>query len=127
MLTCLDEFHGSSIRMYSKEGSIEHIAQFMVVKLRCIQKRTQLSYHYLLNHVRRGKNKYLKCCRPFIRNPDAHLRPTFKDIYMCLSLHEDVVLAIPNQALLTHPQSGYLGAPLEAGKHMYLDLQNSYI
>ncbi|KAL5475523.1 hypothetical protein EMCRGX_G025350 [Ephydatia muelleri] len=60
-------------------------------------------------------------------NPDAHLRPTFKDIYTCLFLHEDVVLAIPTEALLTHSQSGYLGAPLEAGKDMYLDLQKSYI
>ncbi|KAL5475522.1 hypothetical protein EMCRGX_G025349 [Ephydatia muelleri] len=37
-------------------------------------------------------------------NPDAHLRPNFKDIYTCLSLHEDIVLAIPNEVLLTHPQ-----------------------
>ena len=60
------------------------------------------------------------------RNPEAHNRPGFKDVYTLLSSHESDVLVVPNEALLSHPQAGHLGAPLEAGEGLYLDLQKIY-
>eukprot|EP00731_Ephydatia_muelleri_P018697 Em0011g737a len=59
-------------------------------------------------------------------NPDASLRPLFSDIYMSLFQNQNLVCQIPNEALLTHSQAGVLGAPLEAGKNMYLDIQKTY-
>eukprot|EP00731_Ephydatia_muelleri_P029679 Em0021g202a len=59
-------------------------------------------------------------------NPEAHNRPGFKDVYTLLSSHESDVLVVPNEALLSHPQAGHLGAPLEAGEGLYLDLQKIY-
>eukprot|EP00731_Ephydatia_muelleri_P018689 Em0011g729a len=60
-------------------------------------------------------------------NPDASSRPYFSDIHMSLSQNHSFVCHIPNEALITHPQAGVLGAPLETGKNMYLDIQNTYI
>ena len=61
-----------------------------------------------------------------LRNPETHSRPTFRDIYLSLSQYTMFVLQIPDDALLTHPQAWVLGAPLEAGEKMYIDLQKSY-
>ena len=36
------------------------------------------------------------------------------------------VLKITDEARLTHLQAGTLGAPLEAGENMYIDLQKTY-
>ena len=36
------------------------------------------------------------------------------------------MLSVPDEAHLTHPQAGVLGAPLEAGENMYIDLQKRY-
>ena len=46
-----------------------------------------------------------------------------------ISLHQstDFILQVPEDARLTHPQAGNLGAPLEAGEKMYIDLQKSYV
>ncbi|KAL5491167.1 hypothetical protein EMCRGX_G016406 [Ephydatia muelleri] len=59
-------------------------------------------------------------------NPDTYSRPTFRDIYLSLHQSMEFVLQVPDDAHLTHPQAGILGAPLEAGEKMYIDLQRSY-
>ena len=61
------------------------------------------------------------------RNPIARERPTFDEIALLLNQSEQVVLEIPNEALSSHPQAGQLGAPLEAGENMYLELQHTYV
>ena len=35
-------------------------------------------------------------------------------------------MAIPQRDLATHPLAGVLGAPLETGERMYMDLQLKY-
>eukprot|EP00731_Ephydatia_muelleri_P015150 Em0008g870a len=59
-------------------------------------------------------------------NPETCSRPMFRDIYLSLYQSTEFVLQVPNDARLTHPQAGILGAPLEAGEKMYIDLQKSY-
>ena len=66
------------------------------------------------------------CDSQFWRNPDATLRPSFSDIKMSVSQDQNLLCQIPNEALLTHPQAGVLGAPLEAGENMYTELQSTY-
>ena len=60
------------------------------------------------------------------RHPEASERPAFSDILSALLDYEARVLFIPKEALETNPQAGVLGAPLEAGKGMYIVLQDSY-
>eukprot|EP00731_Ephydatia_muelleri_P015159 Em0008g879a len=60
-------------------------------------------------------------------NPDTYSRPAFRDIYLSLHQSTEFVLQVPDDARLTHPQAGILGAPLDAGEKMYIDLQKSYI
>ena len=55
--------------------------------------------------------------------PDSHSQPTFKYIHLSLSQH----LQIPEEAASTHPQATVLGAPLEAGEKMYMELQKIYV
>ena len=40
--------------------------------------------------------------------------------------HDQSILEVPEGALSSHHEAGVLGAPLDAGKMMYLDLQNMY-
>ena len=54
-------------------------------------------------------------------------RPKFSDLALILVSDRKVVLTIPQEELATHPLAGVLGAPLEAGEGMYLDLQNRYV
>ena len=61
-----------------------------------------------------------------LRSPNEHSRPSFRDIHLSLSQNQEHVLQIPEEAASTHPQAAVLGAPLEAGEKMYMDLQNSY-
>ena len=63
----------------------------------------------------------------FIRCPDDHARPSFRDIHMSLSQDQAFVLHVPEEAASTHPQAAVLGAPLEAGENMYIELQKSYL
>ena len=60
------------------------------------------------------------------RNSEMHSRPTFMDIDLWLWQSTDLLLKILDEAHLTHPQAGTLGAPLEAGENMYIDLQKTY-
>ena len=62
----------------------------------------------------------------FCRNPETHSRPKFGDIVQSLRQPKEIVLVISDEAHLTHPQAGVLGAPLEAGENMYIELQKTY-
>ena len=46
---------------------------------------------------------------------------------MSLSQDQTFVLQVPEEAASTHPQAAILGAPLEAGENMYIELQKSYL
>ena len=63
----------------------------------------------------------------FIRCPDHNARPSFKDINMSFSQDQAFVLHVPEEAASTHPQAAVLGAPLEAGENMYIELQKSFM
>eukprot|EP00731_Ephydatia_muelleri_P014767 Em0008g487a len=53
------------------------------------------------------------------------MRP--KDIHMSLFQDQAFVLHVPEEAASTHPQAAVLGAPLEAGENMYIELPKSYL
>ena len=61
------------------------------------------------------------------RNPETHSRPLFGDIYQSLCQSEELVLNIPCDAHLIHPKAGIVGASLEAGENLYIELQKSYL
>lgn len=54
-------------------------------------------------------------------------RPKFSSLALILIGDWKEVLAIPQDELVTHQLAGVLGAPLEAGEGLYLDLQNRYV
>ena len=61
------------------------------------------------------------------RNPEKSDRPTFRDAILCLTERDvKVLLQIPQNAVDTNSQFKNLGGPLEAGLHVYMDLQTSY-
>eukprot|EP00731_Ephydatia_muelleri_P018643 Em0011g683a len=60
-------------------------------------------------------------------NPEPYSRPKFREIHLSLTQNEAHVFMIPNEALQSHPQAQFLGAPLEAGEKMYLALQKTYL
>ncbi|XP_064386574.1 ephrin type-A receptor 3-like [Halichondria panicea] len=57
---------------------------------------------------------------------ESSQRPGFRDIVLMLVGSEKMVLSIPKEDSSTNPLAGVLGAPLEAGKNMYSQLQNRY-
>ena len=61
------------------------------------------------------------------RNPQSRERPDFSGIMLVLLKTNKSICVIPEKELGTHPQAGVLGAPLEAGEGMYIDLQKLYI
>ena len=61
----------------------------------------------------------------YYRDPIAGSRPRFREIVLVLTGNPQDVLSIPQEALSVHRLAGVLGNPLEAGKNMYSDLQNS--
>ena len=62
-----------------------------------------------------------------LRNVDKSSRPQFTDIVHTLSQSEDQLLYIPEVVTRDHPQAAILGAPLEAGRNLYTQLQNTYM
>ena len=66
------------------------------------------------------------------RHPNKNLRPTFSDLHTSLSDHtlslgmKESQSEGPDQPLPLHPQAHTIGAPLEAGKELFTDLQNIY-
>ena len=61
------------------------------------------------------------------RNPDKSARPQFREIVQTLSQSEDELLFVPEGVTRAHPQASVLGAPLEAGRDLYTQLQNTYM
>ena len=59
------------------------------------------------------------------RNVDKSGRPQFREIVQTLSQSEDELLFIPEEVTRGHPQASILGAPLEAGRDLYTQLQNT--
>lgn len=62
----------------------------------------------------------------YYRNPTARERPKFRELLLPLISDQETVLAIPQEDLDTHLLAGVLGAPLEAGDKMYMDLRFKY-
>ncbi|XP_064386563.1 probable LIM domain-containing serine/threonine-protein kinase DDB_G0287001 isoform X2 [Halichondria panicea] len=60
-------------------------------------------------------------------HPESSQRLVFRDVVLTLVGSEKMVLSIPEEDSSTNPLAGVLGAPLEAGKNMYSQLQNRYI
>ena len=64
---------------------------------------------------------------PLCRNPDYHKRPSFKDLFIGLSVgNQDVLLSWAEDDRTMSGQADVLGAPLEEGKDLYKDLQFLY-
>ena len=61
------------------------------------------------------------------RHPTAADRPNFRELVLALTGEKGQVLLIPQPDGDSHPLARVLGAPFEAGKNMYKDLQNKYI
>ena len=60
------------------------------------------------------------------RHPDAKGRPSFRELVLALTGDKGQVLLVPQMDGEIHPLARALGAPIEAGKDMYKDLQNKY-
>ena len=67
------------------------------------------------------------CMLLYCRNADKAGRPQFREIVDTLSQSEEQLLHIPEEVTRGHPQASILGAPLEAGRDLYTELQNTYI
>ena len=64
------------------------------------------------------------------RNPEKSSRPTFYHLHDELSKNprsNKLLDMTDERSTELHPQSGVLGAPLEAGKNLYPALQSAYI
>lgn len=60
------------------------------------------------------------------RHPTPAVRPKYREILTVLLDEEHKVLSIPTEDASTYPQACLLGAPIEEGEKMYLDLQECY-
>jgi len=49
-----------------------------------------------------------------------------RELFTALMDNEDAVLRVPKEDKATHSLAAVLGAPLDAGQHMYPDLQEVY-
>ena len=67
------------------------------------------------------------CYYVVFRNADKSGRPQFREIVETLSQPESLLLHIPEEVTRGHPQASVLGAPLEAGRNLYTELQNTYM
>ena len=64
---------------------------------------------------------------PPLRHPVPRKRPNFNDIMLFLLKSDKDILVVPEEASSTHPKANKLGADLQAGVHMYKDLQETYL
>ena len=61
------------------------------------------------------------------RHPESSSRPTFSELLQVLSQGSETdLLRWSEEDMRVHPQAAVLGAPLEAGKDLYIELQNAY-
>jgi len=63
----------------------------------------------------------------YFRHPDTESRPTFSELREALSQSEAELLAWSEKDKKVHQQATVLGAPLESGKDLYLELQEMHI
>ena len=61
------------------------------------------------------------------RNPDKAQRPSFEYLVKSLGAPAENILTWSQNVTQTCPEALILGAPLEHGQKLYLDLQNAYI
>jgi len=61
------------------------------------------------------------------RNTDKASRPTFAELVQTLSSPVTDLLSWTEEDTRIHPQAAVLGAPLEAGKYLYPELQETYM
>ena len=62
----------------------------------------------------------------YFRHPQYQSRPLFINLVELLSRPEIDLLIWSEEDRSVHQQAAVLGAPLEAGKELYPELQNSY-
>jgi len=60
------------------------------------------------------------------RHPEVSSRPTFYQLLQALSFSETELLVWAEEDMRVHPQAAVLGAPLEAGRDLYPELQETY-
>ena len=63
----------------------------------------------------------------YSRHPQASSRPTFSQLLQALCQPEAELLGWSEEDTSVHLQAVVLGAPLEAGKDLYPELQEIYI
>ena len=63
----------------------------------------------------------------YYRNPDKSSRPDFAELVHTLSSPVTDLLSWSEEDMRVHPQAAVLGAPLEAGKDLYPELQGTYM
>ena len=61
------------------------------------------------------------------RNADKPSRPDFAELVRALSSPVTDLLSWSEEDMRVHPQAAVLGAPLEAGKDLYPELQGTYM
>ena len=62
-----------------------------------------------------------------IRNADKASRPDFAELVRALSSPATDLLSWSEEDMRVHSQAAVLGAPLEAGKDLYPELQGTYM
>ena len=67
------------------------------------------------------------CCCTYFRNADKSSRPDFAELVHALSSPATDLLSWSEEDMRVHPQAAVLGAPLEAGKDLYHELQRTYM
>ena len=63
----------------------------------------------------------------FPRHPRTSSRPTFSTLLHTLSQNPTTLLNWTEEDRNVHPLAAVLGAPLEAGLGLYIDLQQVYV
>ena len=63
------------------------------------------------------------CCR----HPTTAGRPLFEQLRLSLSQPDSALLSWSEEDIAVHPQAAVLGAPLDAGKHLFEELKTVYI
>ena len=63
----------------------------------------------------------------FYRHPERDRRPTFAILVTSFSQSDSSLINWSRVDTECHPQAGILGASLEAGRHMFTDLQSMYL
>ena len=85
-------------------------------------------YHIPVGYKKGGVWEYhINVCCIFTRNADRPSRPDFAELVRVLSSPVTDLLSWSEEDMRVHPQAAVLGAPLEAGKDLYPELQRTYM